>query len=148
MYPYCFRHGIELIRPSSRYASPLACRRASYSSANHGFYKQILHDRATFIAALFRDPDERVRYQAAAVTLRVPYVDWAARPPDGEGLLPGAITDSPTIDVYGPNQVQTIANPLFTYRFKPFNAAIFIMRPVRPSQRVSSRDNCCPLTPG
>ena len=45
-------------------------------------------------------------------------------------MLPASIGRSPSINISGPNGVQEIANPLYSYRFKPFNSSIFIMPPV------------------
>ncbi len=58
-------------------------------------------------------------------------MDWAAQPPAGESVLPDSVGGSPFINVSGPNGVQRITNPLYTYLFKPLNSTIFIEAPVR-----------------
>lgn len=60
------------------------------------------------------------RYVAAAQNFRIPYWDWAAVPPSGQSYLPNSVTTS-SVAVDGPAGVQTIANPLFTFQFKPLN---------------------------
>ena len=54
--------------------------------------------------------------QAAAKNLRMPYWDWAAIPPSGQHVLPGAISGS-TITIATQTGTQTIPNPLFRYSF-------------------------------
>jgi tyrosinase len=63
----------------------------------------------------------RDQYAAAAANFRIPYWDWAAVPPAGESVLPASVGGSDTVSVSGPNGVQTIANPLFSYEFKPLD---------------------------
>ncbi|KAL7629292.1 hypothetical protein AAE478_000812 [Parahypoxylon ruwenzoriense] len=69
--------------------------------------------------------DRQDRFQEAAATFRMPYWDWAAVPPDGDSVLPLSVGSSPNINVSGPNGVQTISNPLFSYVFRPFNGSTF-----------------------
>ena len=56
----------------------------------------------------------RAQMQGAAATIRWPYWDWAAIPPNGGNDLPSMIT-APTISVNGPKGQETINNPLFKY---------------------------------
>lgn len=81
------------------------------------------------IAALWPTA-ERQRYQAAARRFRIPYWDWAATPPSGQSVLPRSIGGSVYVDINGPNGLQRIANPLFSYTFKPLNTTAFGYRPV------------------
>lgn len=71
-----------------------------------------------------------MRFQKAAATFRIPYWDWAAAPPDGDSVLPLIVGGPPTINVSGPNGVQSINNPLFSYIFRPFNGSTFPDFPV------------------
>ncbi|OTA64590.1 Di-copper centre-containing protein [Hypoxylon sp. EC38] len=87
-------------------------------------YEQVLYNIAQFIASLY-PPDLQDRFQKAALTFRIPYWDWAATPPDGVSVLPLAVGGSSSINVSGPNGVQSISNPLFSYVFRPFNASTF-----------------------
>lgn len=64
-------------------------------------------------------------FEAAAADCRAPYLDWAAVPPDGANMLPASVGGSPQINISGPAGTQTIANPLFTYEFKPPDPSIF-----------------------
>ncbi|KAI5862147.1 Di-copper centre-containing protein [Durotheca rogersii] len=91
-------------------------------------YEQVLYNIVQNIATLY-PPSLRDRFQAAAATFRIPYWDWAAVPPEGESLLPSVISTSPQISVSGPNGVQTISNPLFSYIFKPSNKTEFTVFP-------------------
>jgi tyrosinase len=58
------------------------------------------------------------QYVSAGKNFRIPYWDWAAIPADGKGILPDVV-QTEGISVAGPSGTQTIANPLFTYKFKP-----------------------------
>ncbi len=78
--------------------------------------KQLLYGLVQMIAAWWPDGELRQRYQTAALNFRVPYWDFAARPPPGESVLPVAIGGSSYVDVDGPNGRQRIANPLFNLR--------------------------------
>jgi tyrosinase len=49
--------------------------------------------------------------------------------PADESILPDSL-QSPTIVVSGPNGVQNISHPLYSYTFKPLNGSIFIEPPV------------------
>ncbi|ERS97997.1 hypothetical protein HMPREF1624_06170 [Sporothrix schenckii ATCC 58251] len=92
-------------------------------------YEQILFSLIEYIASLYSDDDERDRYQTAAMDFRIPYMDWATQPPAGESVLPLSVGGRPFINASGPNGVQRIANPLYTYLFKPLNATMFIEAP-------------------
>lgn len=85
-----------------------------------------------YIASLW-PPDDLDRVQNAAKRFRIPYWDWAVAPPAGESVLPLSIGGSSTMNVSGPNGIQSISNPLFSFAFKPFNGSIFPDAPVSPS---------------
>ncbi|KAH6853853.1 hypothetical protein B0I37DRAFT_440944 [Chaetomium sp. MPI-CAGE-AT-0009] len=91
-------------------------------------YEQALHELIQMIATFWPD-DERQRYESAARRFRLPYWDWAATPPSGESVLPMSIGGHPYIDVNGPNGFQRIANPLFSYNFKPLDRTVFTSGP-------------------
>ncbi|KAF2815433.1 Di-copper centre-containing protein [Mytilinidion resinicola] len=90
------------------------------------------------------------RWQNAANTLRIPYWDWAAVPPSGEGDVPTAIRDQ-TVTVTGPTGTQTLKNPLYQYTFhppsndlggSPFNTwTTTIRRPYRDNDQQAWRSN-------
>lgn len=94
------------------------------------FIQQILYGHIQFIATLYESEAERARYAAAARRFRIPYWDWAITPAAGEGVYPRSV-QSPSVDINGPFGVQTIANPLYSYLFHPFNAAKLSMPQVR-----------------
>ncbi|KAL1844252.1 hypothetical protein VTJ49DRAFT_2309 [Mycothermus thermophilus] len=79
--------------------------------------------------ASFWNETERPRYQAAAVRFRHPYWDWAAPPPHGESVLPQSIGGSSFVDIDGPNGRQRIANPLYSYMFRPLDTSAFTFGP-------------------
>nr|POE68798.1 tyrosinase [Quercus suber] len=58
----------------------------------------------------------RARMLAAQSTLRFPYWDWSANPDSGSSTLPSTIS-SPSVTIEGPSGQETVANPLYTYRF-------------------------------
>ncbi|KAI1428347.1 hypothetical protein F5Y12DRAFT_782760 [Xylaria sp. FL1777] len=87
-------------------------------------YEQTLYNIVQFIASLW-PPEELDRVQSAAKRFRIPYWDWAVAPPIGESVLPLSIGGSSTVNVSGPNGIQNISNPLFSFTFKPFNGSIF-----------------------
>ncbi|KAI1345193.1 Di-copper centre-containing protein [Xylariaceae sp. FL0016] len=91
-------------------------------------YEQIVYNIIQFIASIY-PLDQRDRFEKAAFDFRLPYWDWAANPPDGETVLPFSIGGNSTIEVSGPNGVQTISNPLFSFTFKPLNASAFTDSP-------------------
>lgn len=67
---------------------------------------------------------------------RHPYWDWAAEPPKGESVLPRSMT-TPTLTVTMPNGTNTIANPLYAYKFHPVYKEDFYYEPVcRPSVQI------------
>jgi tyrosinase len=91
--------------------------------------QQALHGLIETIATLWPE-GERERYVAAARRFRLPYWDWAATPPAGESVLPRSIGGNPFVDINGPNGQQRIANPLFSYSFKPLDSTAFGSGPV------------------
>lgn len=58
----------------------------------------------------------RAQMQGAASTMKWPYWDWAAPPPNGGNNFP-AMVSAPTISISGPKGQETIQNPLFRYTF-------------------------------
>ncbi|KAI1501711.1 hypothetical protein F5X99DRAFT_428173 [Biscogniauxia marginata] len=93
-------------------------------------YEQILYNNVQYIASLY--PADRLEhFQTVARGFRMPYWDWAATPPDGDSVLPLSIGGSDDIEVSGPNGVQLISNPLFSFKFKPFNGSIFQDSPTK-----------------
>ncbi|PSR97483.1 common central domain of tyrosinase-domain-containing protein [Coniella lustricola] len=67
----------------------------------------------------------RGEFETAAANCRAPYFDWAAIPADGLNILPPSVGRSPQVNVSGPMGVQSIANPLYNYEFKPANSSVF-----------------------
>lgn len=84
---------------------------------------------ASAIAGLFPNETERLLYQHAASRFRIPYWDWSIPAPAGETHFPDVFW-SPVIPQYGPNGIQNIRNPLFSYVFHPLDESAFIWDPV------------------
>ncbi|KAK3337241.1 hypothetical protein B0T19DRAFT_481606 [Cercophora scortea] len=92
-------------------------------------YEQVLYSTIQMIATWWPEGEARQRYMEAAATFRIPYWDWALNPPTGQSVLPLSVGGSPYVDVNGPSGVQRIANPLFSFTFKPLNATAFLQAP-------------------
>ncbi|KAF4637552.1 hypothetical protein G7Y89_g521 [Cudoniella acicularis] len=85
-------------------------------------FEQTLYGIVQDIAGQF-PTDTKARYQQAAITFRIPYWDWAANPPNGDGYFPNSVA-APTINVITPQsngQTVQIPNPLYSYNFAPLN---------------------------
>ncbi|KIW91999.1 uncharacterized protein Z519_06981 [Cladophialophora bantiana CBS 173.52] len=78
-------------------------------------FEQLVWQHAQDIANLY-PVDQRDEYLNAALTLRVPYWDWAVYP-----ALPDVVAE-PQISINTPNGPQTVENPLYAYFFQ-FDAA-------------------------
>ncbi|KAK0748117.1 hypothetical protein B0T21DRAFT_446901 [Apiosordaria backusii] len=91
-------------------------------------YEQVLSNLIQMIATWWPE-DQRQRYIAAARRFRIPYWDWATYPPSGGSVLPLSVGGSPHVDINGPNGVQRISNPLFSYTFRPLNVTAFKQAP-------------------
>jgi tyrosinase len=92
--------------------------------------QQVLYGHIQHIAALWPAGPDRDRYVVAAVNFRIPYWDWAATPVTGQSIYPAAVSGPPGISVAGPVGTQTIANPLFSYSFKPLDTTMMPDYPV------------------
>ncbi|KAK2010547.1 Di-copper centre-containing protein [Colletotrichum eremochloae] len=76
------------------------------------------------IASWFPDPTDRALYQAAAEDFRIPYWDWATPPPLGKTTYLPEFEEA-GIQVNGPKGWQLIANPLYSYKFRPLDPDVF-----------------------
>jgi tyrosinase len=79
---------------------------------------------------MFANATERFLYRQAASDFRIPYWDWASPAPEGESHFPDVFWNSTMIQ-YGPNGVQVIRNPLYSYSFHPLDGDALIWPPVR-----------------
>ncbi|OAA58708.1 tyrosinase precursor [Cordyceps fumosorosea ARSEF 2679] len=93
-------------------------------------YEQQMFKLANAIAGLFTNATERNLYQQAASRFRIPYWDWSLPAPPGETHFPDCFW-SPVILQYGPNGLQHIRNPLFSYMFHPVEEDAFIWNPLK-----------------
>jgi hypothetical protein len=125
----CSRHGIDLILLSMRLSSPSP---SQMLDANI-LLQQVLYGLIQQIALQFPAGSVRDQYVTAAANFRIPYWDWAAVPPPEESVFPNSVGGSPSILVDGPAGSQTIANPLWSYQFKPLDPSQLPDPPVSPS---------------
>ncbi|KAL6872035.1 hypothetical protein J3F83DRAFT_631895 [Trichoderma novae-zelandiae] len=93
-------------------------------------YEQELHKLAGAIADMFTNATERSLYKQAASDFRIPYWDWASPAPEGQSHFPDVFWNSTMIQ-YGPNGVQVIRNPLYSYSFHPLDGDALIWPPLR-----------------
>jgi tyrosinase len=71
------------------------------------------------------DSSAKTRFQEAVKKFRVPYWDWAEKPPAGEHVLPESVWKE-TISITFPNgTTASISNPLFSYHFHPLQPQDF-----------------------
>lgn len=93
-------------------------------------YEQELHKLAGAIADMFSNATERSLYRQAASDFRIPYWDWASPAPEGQSHFPDVFWNATMIQ-YGPNGVQVIRNPLYSYSFHPLDGDALIWPPLR-----------------
>ncbi|KIL95361.1 hypothetical protein FAVG1_00097 [Fusarium avenaceum] len=89
-----------------------------------------LYRMANVIAGMFPNGTDRQSYLDAARDFRMPYWDWATASPAGESFFPDVFWNA-TISQNGPQGVQVIHNPLYSYKFHPKNATALIWTPLR-----------------
>ncbi|KAK5989017.1 Tyrosinase [Cladobotryum mycophilum] len=89
-----------------------------------------LYKLANAISRMYSNSTERMLYQQAASDFRIPYWDWASPAPPGESFFPDIFWD-PVIAQYGPNGLQAIRNPLYSYSFHPLDEQAFIWDPLK-----------------
>ncbi|KXJ95839.1 hypothetical protein Micbo1qcDRAFT_192748 [Microdochium bolleyi] len=87
-------------------------------------YEQTLYNIVQFVATLWPQ-SEAERWRETALKFRVPYWDCCRATGEGRSAFPDDIAGQPTITTAGPNGDQVIANPLYSYTFKPFDSSIF-----------------------
>ncbi|KAF4583243.1 tyrosinase precursor [Ophiocordyceps camponoti-floridani] len=93
-------------------------------------FEQQMFRLVNAIASMFANVAERQLYQRAAADFRVPYWDWSRSAPAGETHLP-IVFWNPVVMQNGPNGVQTISNPLYSYQFHPLDSEAFIWNPLK-----------------
>ncbi|GAO18366.1 hypothetical protein UVI_02044100 [Ustilaginoidea virens] len=79
---------------------------------------------------MFANATERGLYEKAAADFRLPYWDWSLKAPASETFLPDVFW-SPFILQSGPNGVQNIRNPLYSYQFHPLDKEALIWNPLK-----------------
>ncbi|KAG5918288.1 hypothetical protein E4U42_006925 [Claviceps africana] len=93
-------------------------------------FEQQMYKMVNEIALMFTNTTQRQLYQEAAADFRLPYWDWSLKAPEGETHLPNVFW-SPVIQQFGPNGVQNIKNPLYSYRFHPLDEDALIWNPLK-----------------
>ena len=81
-------------------------------------FEEVLYLNCREVISAFPNGKLKNRYWKALSTLRLPYWDWAAIPPNGEGTFPLSVQRE-EIDVVVSNGTLTITNPLHGYNFHP-----------------------------
>ncbi|KAI9767433.1 MAG: hypothetical protein M1840_005662 [Geoglossum simile] len=92
-------------------------------------YEQALYDVIQKIASEYQDPNLRSKYTAAANKFRIPYWDWAIAVPQGQPVLPAAISAKTVSVVTTQGATTTIRNPLYSYKFHPLDSTQLPNRP-------------------
>ncbi|KAF7562627.1 hypothetical protein G7046_g1502 [Stylonectria norvegica] len=93
-------------------------------------YEQEMYRMVNIIANMFPNETERQSYQKAASSFRIPYWDWAIDAPEGDTHLPDVFWNA-TISQNGPEGIQSIRNPLYSYTFHPKDEDAFIWSPLK-----------------
>ena len=104
--------------------------------------QQILYAHINAAVNDFPSGSVRARYAQAALSWRFPYWDWAAAPPANESSFPSSLM-RPTVQVTTPNGTNTIANPLYAFRFHPVSKADFYFDPWVSSFTISVLVDSC-----
>ncbi|KAI9644994.1 hypothetical protein NHQ30_007029 [Ciborinia camelliae] len=86
-------------------------------------HEQQIHNWGVRIAQQFEDNSEA--YRMAATTLRLPYWDWAANPPNNGPILPHVLSNPTASVIYPDGTKATVDNPLYSYRFHPLDPEDF-----------------------
>ncbi|PVI00116.1 Di-copper centre-containing protein [Periconia macrospinosa] len=79
-------------------------------------FEEMLYLNARQVISEFPDGKLKSNYTAALRDLRLPYWDWAAIPPTGEGSLPYSL-QQPTLTVDLPTGPSEVPNPLYAFQF-------------------------------
>lgn len=91
-------------------------------------FEQTFFDNVQAVVQTFPAGPVRDNYAAAASTIRFPYWDWAASPPQGLPTFP-YILSSKYASVNTSTGSQTIMNPLFRYDFNPLVPSDMLYQP-------------------
>ncbi|KAF2445573.1 Di-copper centre-containing protein [Karstenula rhodostoma CBS 690.94] len=81
-------------------------------------FEEVLYLNCREAVSALPEGELKDRYWKALPSLRLPYWDWAAIPPEEEGTLPASV-QADTVNVTMPNGTVTIKNPLHSYKFHP-----------------------------
>ncbi|PHH63361.1 hypothetical protein CDD81_6058 [Ophiocordyceps australis] len=93
-------------------------------------FEQRLFKMANAIAGMFGNETQRWQYQQAASDFRMPYWDWSRSAPKGQTHFPDVFWNA-VIEQNGPNGVQKIRNPLYSYQFHPLDQDALIWKPIK-----------------
>ncbi|OAG11374.1 Di-copper centre-containing protein [Paraphaeosphaeria sporulosa] len=81
-------------------------------------FEEVLYLNCRETVSALPNGELKERYLKALPSLRLPYWDWAAIPPEEEGTLPASV-QAEFVNVTMPNGTVTITNPLHSYKFHP-----------------------------
>lgn len=83
-------------------------------------FEQAFYTCVQNVVASFPPGATHDKYALAAISLRIPYWDWAETPTAGQPVVPACITDKYISGLVTPSGVQNnVINPLFRYTFHP-----------------------------
>lgn len=82
-------------------------------------HEQQIHGWAVKLARQFNDSNSEA-YRQAAMSLRLPYWDWAADPANGP-ILPYVLSNEEADITYPNGSTATVPNPLHSYNFHPLS---------------------------
>jgi len=132
-------HGVPNIPWDGVQADPLAdgaigyCTHSSvvfpmWHRAYLALFEQVFYTNVQTVVKSFPAGRLQARYARAALSLRIPYWDWAAAPLPGQPTLPPSISTK-YVPVTTPYGQQTILNPLFRYSTHPLVPSDMIFNP-------------------
>lgn len=99
--------------------------RAYLALFEQAFYACVQNVVASFPQGALHD-----RYATAAVSIRIPYWDWAQQPAPGQPVIPASITAKYINGLVTPTGTQNnVINPLFRYTFHPLVGKDMIYNP-------------------
>ncbi|KAL5439756.1 hypothetical protein PMIN06_009849 [Paraphaeosphaeria minitans] len=81
-------------------------------------FEEVLYLNCREAVSALPNGELKERYLKALPSVRLPYWDWAAIPPEEEGTLPASV-QAEFVNVTMPNGTVTITNPLHSYKFHP-----------------------------
>ncbi|WPH01836.1 Hypothetical protein R9X50_00469000 [Acrodontium crateriforme] len=137
-------HGVPTVSWGGVEGDPTALSQGAYGYCTHksivfpswhraylALFEQTLVELAVEVAQEYPE-SSRARMVDAAQKLRLPFWDWAAKPPSSGQVFPNSFTQ-PTVVVNGPNGEEIIGNPLYQFNISnpsandPYTGEAFVV---------------------